>query len=144
MKKILLLVIFVSTIYANEVLTYKKLYNMSQDGTLNINKLVVLMVGATDCPYCHREYNAIQKNESFRYFLNKNFTFLYVNQDKDFLPVDYYAPATPAFFILNPFNLRPVVEKPAFGAIPLDRLKPWLMEINNNYQEDLKGVKYEK
>jgi len=141
MKYIFLIMITLSQLLTAsqnlEWLSYKEVFELSEDRL--INKPVLVFVGSTNCTFCKKEKEDINKNENFKNFLNNEYIYVYINQEKDFTPVDLYSEMVPAFYILSPKTLKPLVSKPAFGAIPLKNLQIWLEEISDKYKNFNKG-----
>ena len=140
MKKTLsTLLILTVSLFAeiNGYQNYRNLYNDMSDGKLT--KPVLLMVGSTTCKFCKKELSKMNSDKTFSDFINNNMEFIYVNQDKDFLPIDYYAEMTPAFFILSPRTLKPINSKPAYGAIDIYSLQDWLYKIVLKYRAYKEG-----
>jgi len=128
MKNLLLLFLFSISLFGSEWVSYKEVYENRP------NKPIFVFVSQDNCKYCQIERKRFVKDKIFTKFLNENFQTVYINQSKDFIPVDLMSQMTPAFYILEPKSLR-MLSDPAYGAIPLDKMKPWLEQIKEAYNK---------
>lgn len=137
-KTIILILLTLSFLEANTLnwLNYKEVYELSSDKL--INKPVFVFVSRDNCRFCEKEKERIINNNIFKTFLEENYIPVHVNQDQDFIPVDLLSEMVPAFYILSPRTLRPIISKPAYGAIPLDQLRKWLELFLTAYNKDNK------
>jgi len=67
----------------------------------NSKKPLLVMVGATDCPYCDSAKVLMKKDNILKRYLSENFHLVYLDQDVDFVPVDLISKGTPAFWFTS-------------------------------------------
>jgi len=78
---------------------FKTAYNLALDK--KNNKDLFIMVGSTTCHFCSIAKQMLRKDKKIITYINKNYLPVYINQDKDFIPVDLMVPGTPSFWITN-------------------------------------------
>lgn len=116
MKKIYILLSLTAMLSADVNWTnYKEAYNKRDNG-----KPMLIIVGATTCGFCKKEKDNINQNEELVSLINSSLNPVYINQDKDFTPVDLISSATPAIFFAKPDGT--VLTKPMLGVVNNEEL----------------------
>lgn len=116
MKKICLIGLIVGSLFADVYwMSYKDAYKVKSNG-----KPMLIFVGATNCGYCKKEKNNINSSEELSVFINKKMNPVYINQDKDFIPVDLISDMTPAIYFAT--STGKILTKPMFGVISNEEL----------------------
>jgi thioredoxin-related protein len=101
---------------------YKSAYNLYLDK--KNNKHLFIMVGSTTCTYCKIAKQKINENKELINYINENFIPIYINQDKDFIPVDLMVPGTPAFWVTRSNGVP--LYRPIMGLKSVDELFKFL------------------
>jgi len=121
MKKLILIVIFSVSVFANiNWHTYKEAFNLTQSGLLK--KDIFVMVVSDNCRYCHKMLNSIKSNREFQRYMNSNYYNVLINSSKDFMPIQLDTGITPSYFILDSQTME-IKRDDIKGFMPLNVLK---------------------
>jgi len=127
--KIIFLILFVSIgLFANNWTSYKDMYEKRD------NKLILVMIERDNCIYCSKEFKRIESDKEFKRFLSENFQLVLINQDQDFIPAELISQMTPAFYILEPSDLR-LFTDPFYGLTENRKFKKYLIRVLELYKE---------
>lgn len=115
MKKIVFLLLSFSILtFAGKInwVSYKTYLNMAK------SKPGFIFVSASSCYFCKVEMKRMNANKSFVKFVNKRFIPVFIEEDKEFTPVNLISRMTPTFYLLN--SSGNYLISPIIGAQPLD------------------------
>ena len=127
MKKVLLTLLFGTYIFAASGMQWLTLKEAQEVSKLTYRPYFVMVV-KDGCPYCEQEKRAMESDKKFQKLINDNMIPVLINQDHETVPDIFFTSATPTIFIYDNKQDRLVV-KPAYGAIPTDKLKPWIQNV---------------
>jgi len=133
MKFLLMATVLSLSLFGGDWASYKTIYD-----NRSFNKPVFVFVSRDNCKYCSIERDRISKDKNFMYFLRKNFQTVYINESKDFTPVYLMSNMTPAFYVLEPKNLKIMVPE-VYGAMPLSKMTLWLNKTLTIYKNKISG-----
>ena len=122
MIKLISLFLITISLNASMWITYKEAYEIKDI----VNKKAIVIIGSENCHYCEKLLNDIESNNDIRNIINNNFIPIYLDKDKDFIPIDLYSTLTPTVYILSN-DLNHILFK-SYGYKDIDSFKKILKE----------------
>lgn len=111
MKKILLILLFVCSLFAAEIDDYAKEMNFHRDYTQALNeakeagKPLMLLIGADNCPWCRKLERRTIASKEIKARLDEVVTVVMdQNFDAKKFPAEFSSPRTPSIFFIDPKN----------------------------------------
>lgn len=121
MKKIMVLVLLISSLFAGEI-NWKSYKN-----GIKGDKPIFLFYSNENCHYCKIALRDMKNDPNFSKYINTNFTPVYIDSKYEDLPSHIDAPATPSFFILKKNGqIHHDFTDGAYGYGGLDKVLPFV------------------
>lgn len=105
MKKLILFIILISSIYANGIKHANSFDDAIQKGQKE-NKQVMLFVYSTYCPWCKKMERTTLSDDEVIKFVNDKFIFVALNQDQDYIPEKFRPYGVPTTYVIDSKNVE--------------------------------------
>lgn len=105
MKKLILFIVLISSIYASSLNQAKSLNDAIQKAKIE-HKQVMLFVYSTYCPWCRKmERETLSDSEVIKR-INDKFIFVELNKNKDYIPQNFRPYGVPTTYVIDPQNIE--------------------------------------
>ncbi|MEA3354384.1 MAG: thioredoxin family protein [Campylobacterota bacterium] len=109
MKRLLLYIVSLSLLSISlsaQGLKHTTSYTEGLKDAISQKKPMVIFMYGNNCPWCSRMEKTTLSNKEVVEYLNKNFVFVALNQDRGGFPKKYTPKGVPTTYIVNPENER--------------------------------------
>jgi len=132
-KKIAIMSLVTSTLFASSV-KWHTVNNMKYDfDNKKIKVPIILFIGTYSCLSCDSLKLAMNYDNDYSDFVNKNFYNVYVNKDKINIPKKFISDNPLALYILNPENLKSITPKPKVDNLEIKSVFSYMKSIKKAY-----------
>ena len=104
MKKILFLMLFVTSLFSEQIgeMNFSNDYKKIMAQAKKENKRVYMLITSSDCRWCRRFENETLEDWTVAEKLDGKYLLLHLDRDKDFLPSTYKSKRVPRHYFLTP------------------------------------------
>ncbi len=138
MKKIILLLVFLSTLaFANELKTVYS-YQNALHKAKQADKKVMIMMSYSGCPVCDHMKDIVFERPAVLEYLNKHFFVVIKDIEKDKYPHRFASIKSPTFFFIDPTTKEELIDRKVGGFMPEEFLD--ILKIASGDHEAIKYI----